>query len=362
MAARDCLMSKIDIVLPVRNGERYLAEALTSLCGEARLINRLFLVDDGSTDRTVDIARNFQQAIPIEILQGPPRGIVASLNAGLNAATTDYVARMDADDICLPHRLKRQIEFLDANSEIDVVGAQAAFIDQSGVLTGQKTNYPLSPRQVRSKLLTKGCVVCHRTVLLRRKAVLKLGGYRAAFALAEDHDLWLRLSDTLSVANLPDVLLHYRVHPEQVTKSRNPRRAFTRDLAVWCARQRASGKAEPTELLRFTGTPSEPASHAHAPPFVARLAKVHASIAQFEVGQAKATRSELEEIMSFVRERHIGGGRRGRYKLLKSVRREFARRGEWASASKAFLTEIRCRLTDAGVFRVLSWHVEKPSR
>jgi len=347
-------MNKIDIVLPVRNGAPYIAQALTSLCAEAELINRLLLIDDGSTDGTVDIARKFEGAVSMEILQRPPQGIVASLNAGLAAATTDYVARMDADDICLPNRLKRQIEFLDANPEIAVVGAQAAFIDQYGALTGQTTNYPLWPRQVRSKLLSKGCVVCHPTVLFRRKAVLQVGGYRAAFELAEDHDLWLRLADTLSVANIPDVLLHYRVHPDQITRSRNLRRAFTRDLAVWCARQRASGNAEPTELVQFAGTPLELASHTDAPPFVARLAKVHASIAEFEVGKSKPTLSELEEILSLVRGRHIGGGRRGRYKLLSSVRRELARRGKWLSATKAAFTEIRCRVTDAAVFRVFS--------
>src|SRR5271170_5563678 len=118
------MMTKlVTVLMPVHNGERYLAEAIESVLGQSAGDLELLIVDDGSTDRSAEICRDYRDP-RIRLVQNPTHlGIVASLNRGLDLAAGAYVARMDSDDISLPERLEKQIRLLDENPEVGVCGA-----------------------------------------------------------------------------------------------------------------------------------------------------------------------------------------------------------------------------------------------
>ena len=131
-------------------------------------------------------------------------------------ARGDLIARMDADDVALPERFARQVEFLRSHPEVDVVGGAQEHIDSNGRLL---TVYhePQEHEEIEELALTGACPISHPSVMMRRKAVLAVGGYRVEMMPAEDFDLWLRMGERGRLANLPDVIMRYRVHESSVS-------------------------------------------------------------------------------------------------------------------------------------------------
>ena len=282
------LAMRVSVILPVRDGGAYLEAAVASILAQTLRDLELLVIDDGSCDGAAAALRPLAARDDrLRVLSNPGVGLVAALNFGLAQARAPLVARMDADDVALPERLARQVAFLDRNLGVALVGAQVAFIDASGALTGERTHFPTDPAAVAAALLTRGCVVKHPSVVARREALLQAGGYRAALAKAEDYDLWLRLAERARLANLPEVLLDYRVHPEQVSAGINLGQRFARDLALIAARTRRAGRPDPfdraEEALRF----DRPPAAASPPPSVAALA---APTARSPISRRRATR------------------------------------------------------------------------
>ncbi|MDO9356848.1 MAG: glycosyltransferase, partial [Solirubrobacteraceae bacterium] len=180
----------------------------------------------------------------LRVLANRGAGLVDALSTGLAATAAPLVARMDADDIALPSRLERQIAFLDANPGVALVGAQVAHMDAGGRPTGHVSSFPTAPARIAEALMTRGCVLRHPTVMARRPALDAVGAYRRVVEGAEDYDLWLRLSERAALANLPDVLLRYRIHDAQVSHGINWRQRFAHDLALVAARARRRGEPD----------------------------------------------------------------------------------------------------------------------
>jgi hypothetical protein len=126
---------------------------------------------------------------------------------------------MDADDISLPNRLALQVDFLDRHPKVAALGGAVACIDANGVFTGVVGTLPSSKEAIRRSLLLWS-PLAHPTVMMRKSAFEAVGGYRRAFELAEDYDLWLRMAERFELANLPTCLLYHRVHPGQVSSRR----------------------------------------------------------------------------------------------------------------------------------------------
>jgi hypothetical protein len=206
---------RVSVVIPVFNGEAYLAEAVESVLEQTLEELELVAVDDGSRDASRAILEGFARADPrVRLLANEKNlGISAALNRGWRAARAPYIARLDADDVSLPDRLARQVEFLDAHPSVAVVGGAAIIIG----VTGRRTStmrFPTASRTIHSTLLRHNCLA-HPSVMLRRTALEEVGGYRLAHV--EDYDLWLRISERFDLANLSDPLILYRVHPGQLS-------------------------------------------------------------------------------------------------------------------------------------------------
>ncbi len=332
---------RVSVILPVRNGGGYLVGAVESILSQTFRDFELLAIDDGSTDGAVDALHAAARDARLRRIDSGGKGLAHALNLGLKASRADLVARMDADDLALPERLARQVAFLDAHPEIAVLGAQAAFIDANGALTGEQTHFPTAARDVAAALLSRGCVVKHPTVLARKSAILAAGGYRSAFVPAEDFDLWLRVAECAGVANLPDVLLRYRIHAAQTSSGVNLRQRFAHDLALIAARARRKGGPDPFEGI------DDPLSFAaqsagSLPAAAVGLAKAYAGLAFFEGEIAEAPDTDsLEQILAGAHAELLGDGRRYRALALVRVARLAAKRRAWPLAAKAAALALR---------------------
>lgn len=234
---------RVSVLLPVRDGARFLDAALTSIRAQSLAAIEILAVDDGSQDETPGIlARHASEDPRLTVLARPAEGLVAALNLGLAAARAPLVARMDADDLAHPARLARQAAEFAARPRLAALGTACRLLDERGAARGVM-RFPERPEAVRAALRHANCLA-HPSVMLRRDAALAAGGYRAAFPMAEDYDLWLRLAETHEVANLPETLLDYREHPGQASRTALAQRILSELAARRCAERRAEGLPE----------------------------------------------------------------------------------------------------------------------
>lgn len=208
---------RVSIVLPVWNGARFLEDTLSSLRIQSSGDYELIIIDDGSDDATPQILRRAAQADRrVNLITNSRRsGMGYVFNQGIGAATGEYIARMDADDIAHPERLARQVDFLDTNRDVVVVGSQVQLIDVRGEPLGIR-RYPLGNDALR-RAMARYSPFAHPATMYRRRIVADLGGYEPRWAPAEDLDLWIRLARRGDLANHPDALLSYRVHGDSVS-------------------------------------------------------------------------------------------------------------------------------------------------
>lgn len=200
------------MVLPVWNGQIYLAAAIRSILLQTHTDFELIVVDDGSTDMSASIAESFALSDPrVLVLRRPHDGFAAALNAALASARGEYIARMDADDVSVPHRLERQISFLRQHPQCVAVGSWVEVIDADGNPLGL-TRFVEAHDEIVGAFLRGITAIAHPSVLVRRDALIAIGGYDALQHPSEDLDLWLRLIDQGGLANLPEPLLQYRRH------------------------------------------------------------------------------------------------------------------------------------------------------
>jgi glycosyltransferase involved in cell wall biosynthesis len=236
----------ISVVLPVRNGQAFLDEAIRSIRAQSFGDFEFIVVDDGSDDATAEIARRHAADDPrIRIIAQAPAGIVAALNRGIETASAPLIARMDADDIAMPRRLERQLEALSRDPSAAVIGSSFVVIDRMG-RDLRSVHMPTRPDEIRAKLEESNCIA-HPTVLMRRDAVLGVGGYRRAFLHCEDYDLWLRLAEKHGLLNIDEPLLRYREHAGQLTWGGVEQRILSVLAAGISARRRQAGEVDPAE-------------------------------------------------------------------------------------------------------------------
>ena len=242
---------RITVALSVYNGERFLAEAIDSVLAQSFEDFEFLILDDGSQDstRTIILDHAARDARIRPILR-ENRGLVASLNQLLTEARAPLVARMDADDICLPERFARQVAYLDAHPAVGVLGTWTEDIDESGAPHPVVTrDHPCTHEAFLAAVEHGLPLLCHPAVTYRRDVVLSVGGYHGAFKHCEDLDLWLRLAAVTRIANLPERLLRYRHYEQQVSS----RHATVQQIGAAVARlayaERQAGRPDPTADL-----------------------------------------------------------------------------------------------------------------
>lgn len=217
----------VSVLLPVYNSGDFLTAAIRSVLEQSYSDFELLIINDGSTDGSEDIIRSFSDPRIICLKNDVNKGLIFSLNHGIEMARGKYIARMDADDICLPDRFAKQVSWLEANEKTAVVASVVSLIDQSGSVTG---DWPLdrktvSYKDIRKKMPFENCLA-HPSVMIRTSVLKKLR-YKTYPKHMEDYDLWLRiLNRGYRIEKINEPLLLYRMHDTSVTgmhlKNRNP--------------------------------------------------------------------------------------------------------------------------------------------
>jgi glycosyltransferase involved in cell wall biosynthesis len=244
---------RVTVLMPVYNGGATLTAAVHSVLDQTYEDLELLVIDDGSTDATPEIVRGFRDG-RIRVERDPENlGLPRSLNKGLAMARGEYIARMDADDISLPRRLERQVAFMDEHPEIGASGTWARTIGHGA---GRIWRRPIGQDDATATLLF-GTPFIHPSVILRRDAFVERGlTYDPALEYAaEDWDLWMRASEHMRLANLPEVLVlyHVRVPPVAGDPHAHDRLARKRDdlLEVIARSLRRLGISATAEDLRM---------------------------------------------------------------------------------------------------------------
>lgn len=214
------VVPKVSVILPVYNGERFLKEAIDSILGQTLQNLELIIINDGSKDGSEKIIKAYTDPRIVYLINQPNKGLIYTLNRGVEVARGEYIARMDADDIALPPRLERQVEYLDQNPDVAVVACPVQYIDEQGKLSGSwELDHANIDRGAIRNILPSKNVIAHPTVMARSE-VMKAYPYAAYQPNTEDYDLWLRMAaNGLAIAKIQEVLLHYRLHTQSVTST-----------------------------------------------------------------------------------------------------------------------------------------------
>lgn len=219
-----CEIPLVTIILPVYNGAAYLQQTLDSLRTQTLTDWELIAIDDGSSDDSGKILRDFAAAeTRSRIISRENRGLIATLNEGVQAARGTWIARIDADDICLPERLEKQIAWAEKHGAAVCGGV----IERIGIGAGHSWVFPSSCAGIYTWLLFRSAFA-HPTILIRREVAQKFP-YSGDFSHAEDYELWTRLAlARVPMTNIPEKVLLYRVHAEQVSTAKKDAQTDTR--------------------------------------------------------------------------------------------------------------------------------------
>lgn len=201
--------------MPIYNCELYVKEAIESILNQTFSDFEFLIIDDASTDKTVEIIKTYTDSRIKLIEKTSNSGYTNSLNSGLELAKGKYIARMDGDDISLPERFEKQVAFLQANPDFVLCGSWFEVIGSELVVKS-----PENFEAIKLALL-KGNCIAHPSIMMRKQILDKLPVvYDVSKEPAEDYDLWVRLLSLGKLHNLQEVLLNYRVHNTQVSQKR----------------------------------------------------------------------------------------------------------------------------------------------
>jgi glycosyltransferase involved in cell wall biosynthesis len=244
----------VSVVMVIRNVERFLPEAIESILSQTYRNFEFIIVDFGSTDRSKVIAASYAEDDPrIALSEVPPCSYIDAKIAACSLPTGQYIAIQDADDLSLPDRLTAEVDFLESHPQVGLLGGAVQWINAKGDLLPSANDYPSDDGELRKELEVRN-PFWHPTVLIRREAFVRVGGYRAVFIQSDDYDLWLRISEQYQCANLKQKVLNYRIHPQQLSFRKRKDQIVCALAAQAAAVLRREGKPDPldsvTEITR----------------------------------------------------------------------------------------------------------------
>lgn len=234
----------VSVVMSVFNGERFLSESVESILAQTFADFEFLIINDGSTDKTTEILSSYTKLDSrVRVFAQQNRGRAESLNAGIELAAGRYIARIDADDVAMANRLQEQVDFLKRHPNVGLLGGACELINDSGQVL-QQTRCLLDDSAIQSELLV-GNPIWHPAVVMRKEVVVASGGYRKALLDADDYDLWLRMAERSQLANLPQIVLQYRIHSAQVSIQNMVHQTWCALAARGAASFRKRGRPDP---------------------------------------------------------------------------------------------------------------------
>jgi glycosyltransferase involved in cell wall biosynthesis len=212
----------VTVLMPVYNNERHLKPAVASILEQSHADFEFIIINDGSIDGSSEILHDFaEKDSRIRLYERPNTGYCRALNEGLGYARGEFIARMDADDIAVPDRFGRQVAYLRDHPECVALGGRVLLIDDDDDPIREMCHEQTHEEIDAAHMEGKGGTIIHPAMMARRSAIEAIGGYDESFHFAEDLDFFLRLAEYGRVANLPEVVLHYRQHLSSIGYSKS---------------------------------------------------------------------------------------------------------------------------------------------
>lgn len=242
-------MSLISVLTSCFNAAEFLRESIDSVLAQSFRDFEYLLVDDGSSDETLEILKEYAARDPrIVVISKNHSGLTDSLNLGLQRARGEWVARLDTDDVALPERLERQLAFMRNRPEIILLGSGSWEMDRLGHLI-RRNSYPGEHDLLIKNLEHLERFFPHSSAFFSRWHALDLGGYRPRMILTEDWDLWLRMGSFGKIACLQEPLVKLRIHSASISHQDGHRtQQFMGVAATICHLRKSLGHSDPSEL------------------------------------------------------------------------------------------------------------------
>lgn len=202
----------VSVIMPVYNGESYLPEAIESVLNQTYCKFEFLIINDGSTDRSEEIILSYNDPRIVYLKNDKNRGLVYTLNYGIRQSKGIYIARMDADDICIKTRFEQQIEAFNKDTELGLCGSWAKIIGSGNIL-----RVAAEYESIKCRLLFTNQFI-HSSVMIRKEKLLSFSDcYNDSDFPAEDYGLWCKLSPNIKMINLNTSLVEYRIHSSQIS-------------------------------------------------------------------------------------------------------------------------------------------------
>lgn len=205
----------VSVLMPVYNSSRFLDTAIQSILKQTFTNFEFILIDDGSTDNSLDIIKSYLDPRIKVIVHEKNMGLIYTRNESVEIATGKYLAFLDSDDIALPQRLEKQVDFMERNPDYAIVGSWIKTIDINDNVSDNTIRYTSPPEVIPSILLFKNYFTTSSVIV--RKSTLPEKPFQKDFPIAEDYNVWIGIADKHKVWNLQEVLIHYRVHNENIS-------------------------------------------------------------------------------------------------------------------------------------------------
>lgn len=242
----------VSIVMSVYNGERFIRESVDSILNQTFRDFELIIINDGSSDKTMEILKSYNDNRIILIIQ-KNMGLAKALNNGIAMAKGRYIARQDADDKSDLDRLEKQVNYMEANLSVGLLGTMFKVIDENGTFQ-RNSCLPVEEEIIKERLIEIN-QFCHGSVMMRKEALEKVGVYRDYFKYAQDYDLWLRISESFQVSNLPEPLYCYRELRNAISSNHIVKQSKYAGVAAMMALQR---REKGTDEIQQGITPALP--------------------------------------------------------------------------------------------------------
>ncbi|BCX13527.1 MAG: hypothetical protein KatS3mg085_059 [Candidatus Dojkabacteria bacterium] len=228
---------KISVIMSVYNSQAFLRDSIESILKQSFKEFEFLIVDDNSSDDSYKIIKTFTDERLKIFKRDKNHGLTANLNYLIQKSNSPYIARMDADDIAEPDRLKIQYEYLKSNPEVSLIGTKAKIINEQNKILGE-INVPNSFEQILSKIFIQNVFV-HPTLMFTKDSILKVGMYDENFKKAQDYHLILKyLAHNLILKNLDQELLLYRIHQKSISKSKsNEQEEYALKVLEWAYKE-----------------------------------------------------------------------------------------------------------------------------
>ncbi len=207
----------ISVVMPAYNAASFVLESIESVLSQTYPHFELIVIDDGSSDNTREIIGSVKDDRVHLVVNDRNRGIIYTLNRGIDLAKGKYIARLDSDDLAMPARFEKQLAFMEQHPKTGACGTYFKVIDHDNKVL-QHVKFPAAPGDAKTYLLLHNCF-CHSSVMMRTDMAKALK-YAKEYLVCEDHELWHRFSQVTQIANLPEYLTSYRIHGNNISTTK----------------------------------------------------------------------------------------------------------------------------------------------